>query len=317
MTLPASGPISFNAINVELGVAGTTNANINQASYRTLAGVPSGTISLSNFYGKSNRVVISLTASGNNYDVYANRGGSYVAGTSDITVTVPGTVGSANTGSYALLVPSAFSPTDTVTLVNNGVIQGAGGAGGRGAGTPSPGTGGFTAGTAGSTGGNAIYVNRPVTITNNGTIASGGGGGGGGAAGFTSPAQWYGGGGGGGGAGTVGGAGGALGNSYNIKPGFLGGLGSAGSAGTSPAGGAGGPGAFANSSDNNRSAGAGGVGGGRGAAGAGGGGVYLLNGPTNPNPPSPAQPGGATGYYIIGGGFVTWPAVGTRQGNAG
>jgi hypothetical protein len=43
----------------------------------------------------------------------------------------------------------------------------------------------------------------------------------------------------------------------------------------------------------------------------------LLNGPSNPNPPAPAQPGGATGFYIIGGGFVTWPAVGTRQGNAG
>lgn len=54
MTLPVSGALSFNAINVELGVAGTTTANINQASYRTLAGVPSGTISLSNFYGKSN-----------------------------------------------------------------------------------------------------------------------------------------------------------------------------------------------------------------------------------------------------------------------
>ena len=53
MTLPASGPISFNAINVELSTAGTTSANINQASYRTLAGVASGQISLSNFYGKT------------------------------------------------------------------------------------------------------------------------------------------------------------------------------------------------------------------------------------------------------------------------
>lgn len=54
MTLPVSGAISFNAINVELGVAGTTTASLNQASYRALAGVPSGAISLSNFYGKSN-----------------------------------------------------------------------------------------------------------------------------------------------------------------------------------------------------------------------------------------------------------------------
>lgn len=53
MTLPSSGPISFNAINVELGQAGTTTASLGQASYRALAGVASGPISLSNFYGKS------------------------------------------------------------------------------------------------------------------------------------------------------------------------------------------------------------------------------------------------------------------------
>lgn len=53
MTLPSSGPISFNAINVELGQAGTTTASLGQASYRALAGVASGAISLSNFYGKS------------------------------------------------------------------------------------------------------------------------------------------------------------------------------------------------------------------------------------------------------------------------
>ena len=54
MVLPASGPISFNAINVELGVSGTNpNSSINSPTYRTLAGVPAGQISLSNFYGKS------------------------------------------------------------------------------------------------------------------------------------------------------------------------------------------------------------------------------------------------------------------------
>lgn len=53
MTLPSSGPISFNAINVELGQAGTTTASLGQTSYRNLAGVASGAISLSNFYGKS------------------------------------------------------------------------------------------------------------------------------------------------------------------------------------------------------------------------------------------------------------------------
>ena len=259
MTLPASGPISFNNINVELGVSGTTTANINQATYRTLAGVPTGTISLSNFYGKSNRVAISLTASGNNYDVYSNRGGSYVAGTSDLTVTVPGTVGSTSTGTYAMLVPSAFSPGDTVTLVNNGVIQGMGGAGGAGASVPQNGG-------PGSVGGNALYVNRPVTIFNNSTIAGGGGGGAGGCAGATSvpkqPVKYPGGGGGGGGAGTNGGSGGAGG--FYTAP-ITVNAGTAGSPGTSPAGGgggAGGPGGTGGAPPQ-----PGGAGGGRGASG--------------------------------------------------
>lgn len=293
MTLPASGPISFNAINVELGQAGTTTANINQASYRTLAGVPSGTISLGNFYGKSNRVAISLTASGNNYDVYANRGGSYTAGTSDLTVTVPGTVGSANTGSYAMLVPSSFSPGDTVTIVNNGVIQGAGGAGGAGANSPSTSA---IPGSGGASGGSAVYVNRPVTIQNNGTIASGGGGGGGGGgyynnSGGKSPqVSYFGGGGGGGGAGTNGGGGGGAGTGQNNQA-------TSGGPGTSSAGGGGGLGG------GNQTAGNGGAGGGRGAGGAGG-----------TTKTAPGGGGGGTGNYIVGNGFVTWSATGTRQG---
>jgi hypothetical protein len=296
MTLPASGAISFNAINVELGQAGTTTANINQPSYRALAGVPSGTISLGNFYGKSNRVAISLTASGNNYDVFANRGGSYVAGTSDLTVTVPGTVGSANRGSYAMLVPSGFNPGDTVRIVNNGLIQGAGGAGGAGGnGNPTA----ATAGSGGSPGGSAVYVNRPVTIQNNGTIASGGGGGGGGGGYFNnsggkSPViSRFGGGGGGGGSGTVGGGGGAAGSGNPVQAGVGGG-------GTSPAGGGGGVGG------GNATAGPGGGGGGRGAGGAGG----------TPKT-QPGGGGGGTGNYIVGNGFVTWSATGTRQGGVG
>jgi len=85
MTLPVSGAISFNAINVELGVAGTTNANINQTSYRTLAGVPSGTIALSNFYGKSNRVTSNITISANttNYTLNTAKVTGYAAGTTD------------------------------------------------------------------------------------------------------------------------------------------------------------------------------------------------------------------------------------------
>lgn len=254
----------------------------------------SGQIAIGNFYGATNRISVPLTISTNsyNYDVYTNRGPTYVAGISDITVTVnPGvTVGSTSTPTYAMLVPSAFNPADTVTIVNNGVIQAMGGAGG--AGSPAGGTA-----AAGNTGGSAIYVNRPTVITNNGTVASGGGGGGGGGWGQVvgpkppkspAPVTNYGGGGGGGGAGFNGGAGAAGG-----APG-----GGTGSDGTSPAGGAGGPSAGG-------PAGPGGAGGGRGTAGvagAGGGG-------------GPGAAGGATGNYIVGNPFVTWPVNGTRQGN--
>ena len=65
MTLPASGAISLNAVNVELGLTGTTSINMNQASVRTLFAVPTGAISMSNGYGKSNTpTVTSIVVSG-------------------------------------------------------------------------------------------------------------------------------------------------------------------------------------------------------------------------------------------------------------
>lgn len=60
MALNSSGPLSFGgatvgqSINLELGVSATAQASINSTAFRTLAGVPSGAISLSNFYGKAN-----------------------------------------------------------------------------------------------------------------------------------------------------------------------------------------------------------------------------------------------------------------------
>lgn len=247
-------------------------------------------------YGNRKIIELTISSPANNYDVYTNRGPTYAPGASDIVVTVnPGvTVGSTSTGTYAMLVPSAFSPDDTVTIVNNGLIQGMGGAGGRGS-LPAPAV-------AGAGGGNAIYVNRPTTITNNSTVAAGGGGGGGGGHSRTgtigSPTGNNGGGGGGGGAGTNGGAGGAGGAGSGI-----GSSGNPGSAGTSPAGGAGGPGGF---TAGQNPGGPGGAGGGRGAAGTAG----------TPGSPSgnAGAGGGAAGNYIVGNPFVTWPATGTRQG---
>lgn len=316
MALNGSGPISIagttagESIQIELNGNGSTTMSLNDAAVRTLAGpafeTPATTIQMpTNFYGKSNRATINLTISANtyNYDVYANRGPTYTPGTSDITVTVdPGVFVGGNTpASYAMLVPSAFAAGDTVTIINNGSILGGGATGGPGGNSQ-----GNQGGATGGTGGNSVYVNRPTTITNNGSIFSGGGGGGGGGGNIVQtgpPFQrfqyGYGGGGGGGGAGFNGGTGGGGGAGPAPGGNFPGSPGGTGT--TSVAGGGGAAGTYSGFSG-----GAGGPAGGLGAAGsagtpsAGGGGA-----------------GGATGYYIVGNPFVTWPATGSRGGNVG
>ena len=300
MAIPGPGPaISIQTIVNEFG--GTAPHSLNEY-YRggglvpntpTNAAIPtSGTIAIGNFYGAANRAIVNLTIGGNtqNYDVYDNRSPSYVAGNTDLTVTVnPGVVvGSVSTGAYAMLVPSAFNPGDTVTIINNGTIVGTGGVGGRGGNSGAPGT--ATPGLPGDGGGNALFVNRPTTITNNGTVG-GGGGGGGGSGSNTRPVGGApgrrGGGGGGGGAGFNAGAGGPGGNpAPSTVPGSPGATTTGGAGGVSAAPSAAGPG------------------GGLGASGAAGG----------SGPASPGGAGGGGGNYIVGSPFVTWPVTGTRLG---
>ena len=302
MAIPGPGvAISMDTLNTEFGGGYSLSSYYRGGSFvpntpQNLAIPTSGAISLGNFYGATKRIAISLTAASNNYDVYGSRGPTYSPGISDITVTVPGTVGSAGTGSYAMLVPNAFSPTDTVTIINNGVIQGAAGPGAAGAPSATPAT-------PASGGGNALYINRPTTITNNGTIAGGGGGGGGGGGAFAPGklgSSGAGGGGGGGGAGQAAGSGGAGG----VGTATVNAPGSPGSPGNTSAGGGGGAGGVRP----NAIGGAGGAGGGRGAAGSAG--LAAPLGPTK----RAASNGGGAGNYIVGNAFVTWPATGTRQG---
>jgi len=303
--MPIPGPgtaISMDTIATEFG--GTVPHSLSEY-YRGGGLVPdvpanasiptSGTIAMNNFYGTGgpSRVAVNLTIASNtqNYDVFNNRGPTYSPGTTDLTVTInPGiVVGSASTGSFAMLVPSSFSPADTVTIVNNGTIIGAGGGGGNG-GTGGPASGG-TPGTPGGGGGSALSVSRPTIVTNNGTLAGGGGGGGGGGAiGSGLPAlNRRSGGGGGGGAGNNAGGGGSGGG------GVPAGAGTPGSPGTLTSGGAGGPGSSGSVP--------GGAGGGQGAAGSPG---------TSGN--RGAGAGAGAGNYITGNPFVTYPATGTRLG---
>lgn len=295
MTTPV-GTISLSDVNAELNLSPTALITMNDAAVRTLAGVGgSGTvISMNDLRGKSNRVAISLTisASTTNYDVYASRGPTYIAGISDLTVTInPGvTVYSSSTGSSAFVVPSAFNPGDTVTVINNGVIVGRGGAGGVGGMGPNSGNG-----TAGSNGGPGLNVQRPTTIQNLNRVAGGGGGGSGGAWQVTqvgdSPSVAYGGGGGGGGVANGPGGSGGSGN-FNGSPGATAPLTAGGSGGAIGSGGTGGTG---------------GAGGGYGSSGSRGGATPTVGAPS-------IRPGGASGAAVTGNPFITWNPTGTRSG---
>ena len=63
MALQASGPISLNDVNVELGLAGTTSISMNSNIVRVLFAVPTNasSISMSNGYGKANEVTAQVT----------------------------------------------------------------------------------------------------------------------------------------------------------------------------------------------------------------------------------------------------------------
>jgi len=305
MALPASGPISFNDINVELGDAGTTQASLGQASYRGLAGVASGAISLSNFYGKSSQFSFNITTANNvNFRTAAVAAGwdqsSLVVG----TIPSGNTIGSTSTASPALVIAGSFP--SGVTLINNGAVRGMGGAGGNGLGPTSGSTSYENINTAGGSGGNALSVSVPTTVQNNGTLAGGGGGGGGGGgtrlrypAGKGFLYELDSGAGGGGGAGSNGGAGG-LGRTSNNRGAPAAGNGGTGTATSGGAGGAATQVYFC----------PGGAGGGPGAAGSAG----SSASPNGQTAYISGAAGGIAGSYIVGNPFVLWTANGTRQG---
>lgn len=135
MTLPVSGAISFNNINVELGVSGTTQASLGQSSYRTLAGVASGTISMSNFYGKSNQFAFTISSNQTNANLASLATAAGWNGSSKVVATIASGVyiSSNSTGTPALTVNGSFP--GGVELINNGYIIGRGGNGGAGGST--------------------------------------------------------------------------------------------------------------------------------------------------------------------------------------
>jgi hypothetical protein len=288
MTLPASGVISINSINVELGVSGTTNASLGQSSFRTLAGIASGAISMSNFYGKANEFTFYISSNQTNANLRTLAVNSGWNQSSKVNAIINSGifVYATSTGSYALTINGSFP--GGVTLTNNGTIQGQGGNGGYGSTTVS----GLSAG-AGAGAGPALSVSVGVTITNNNRIAGGGGGGGGGGGRQYQDGKrmtYLSGGMGGGGLGGNGGTG------YPAYVTPAGGNGSQTTAGGGSAGEIGRP------SYNGR-AGNGGSGGSYGEAG--GAGEAQQYGSAG---------GGAGGAAINGNGNINWVAFGTRNG---
>lgn len=353
MALPSSGTISISQISVELGRASTATTSLGETASRTLAGVASGAISMSDFYGKSNAFTFSITSNQNK----ANLRTLAVAAGWDQSKAVIATLNSGvyiysdNIGTAALTINGSWP--GGVTFVNNGYVMGMGGNGG-GVTTSS----GVTTNNVGiSAGGDAIALGVSCTIQNNGYIGGGGGGGGG-----TSLTYLLGGGGAGGGTGgtsnlngtigaggTGGGIGGSGSNGAN-NGGVLGGGGGGrimpgattvrqvnGSNGVgytqSIGGGGGNVGATAAVATNSggttavSAAGLGGQAGGSGSAyiwyysasqnyaGGGGGGWGASGGSALY---SVAASGAAGGFAVrTNGNSVTWSATGTRYGGIG
>jgi len=298
MPMVNSGPISLGgtgtsgglnqSVNVELGRSGTATINMNESAVRTLAGVPSGAISMNNFYGKSNAFTFSFNG-GTDVNLRNLALSNGWNGSSALVATNNGTIQSSSTGTPALTISGSFP--GGVSLINNALIVGRGGNAGAGGSSREP----FqNPGTPGAPGGVAISASSAVSITNNSTVAGGGGGGGGG--GSYGLAR-SGGGAGGGGGGGIGVSSGAAGGTSRFA------TAGSGSPGTIPAAGGGGNGVATGGG----SGGAGGTGGGYGSNGS--------NGNTFSGWPGPVTPGGAggsAGGCTSGNANITWVVAGTR-----
>lgn len=313
MTTP-TGTISLSDVNTELGFSATALISMNDAAVRTLAGVPSGAISMDNLRGKTN--AFQFTISTNQTD--ANLRTLAVAAGWDQTKPVEATIasgvvisGTVQANSTAALTIDGSWPSG-VTLINSGSIVGRGG---------NAGAGGSTTGFAGTAGGRALLASSAVSINNLGTIAGGGGGGGGGGACSSlrsttnnDAAAYAGGGGGGGGrssnTASIGGTGGSS----------IGSAGSNGANGSLSAAGAGGAGGSQQTVVSvlvaRATGGTGGTGGDYGTAGSNGanGSDAGSSGGTGGGTNYAGGAGGAAGQAVSGNSNITWIATGTRLG---
>lgn len=140
-----------------------SNSLIRSVAQRA-AGGANGRMKWSDYYGAANGfgLTIAATVTNLNLETLFNTAQAGVWASSDLkllTINSGVIIGSTSTGNAALTIPSGMG--GTLVIVNNGAIQGAGGA------------------SSGAAGGDAISVlSSGVTLTNNGDIYAGGGAGG-------------------------------------------------------------------------------------------------------------------------------------------
>ena len=127
MALPTTGPISLANVNVELGLSSTATISLNQANVRTLAGIASGTISMSDLRGKSNAPTISISPS----SLYTLRSGAGSATSDAATGSASGGAGGytyawtrVSGDSYTINSSTSASTTFTTTLASGQLKSG-------------------------------------------------------------------------------------------------------------------------------------------------------------------------------------------------
>lgn len=292
MTLPASGTIAFSTLNVEIARASTATTNLNETIVRTLFVKPTAgsAIALSDGYGKTYRKKLAVsyaTSVANPAILNLNSISGYVAGVSDITITISsGAVLYSTSTATAALRITGGTAGDTLKIINNGAIAGRGGNGG---GTSGSATTNLNATNGGPAINSTFYI---TSIAGTGYLGGGGGGGGGGSGG--GPGYIHGGGG--------GGAGGGNGGSVYTS----------GGSGSTAAGGAGATGATGNGSNGILVA----IGLDQGGSGGGGGRVFPGGGGTGSNG-SQADFGDGGGAGGGGGGGYYGSGIGAGGGGGG
>ena len=182
MTLQSSGAISLSDIRDEYNTGSNApivfndyyrggslvKANaVNNTSTNLSAGVPTSAnnnpLSVEDFYGQGKGFRRTFNATATNQTGATMFGDDYTLDyPKEVVVDANVTVGATSTSNSAIQISSGLQ--GTISLTNNGSIEGAGGA-------------------ASTQGGTALTCSSTVTVVNNGTIKGGGGGGGAGGAG--------------------------------------------------------------------------------------------------------------------------------------